>query len=137
MHLNCILPTRKFTILLWVQNSKFRSDWQQNVAHALPGPDYFDEEAKCYLGCLNFAKSHFAVPDSEVACFWQNINKLPSILPPRQNNPVAAVMMLDAAEGTAFQMRTDSLEQGGRRDVTNVGRRCLKPGRQTCGRVAV
>ena len=97
MHLNCILPTRKFTILLWVQNSKFRSDWQQNVAHALPGPDYFDEEAKCYLGCLNFAKSHFAVPDSEVACFWQNINKLPSILPPRQNNPVAAVMMLSVA----------------------------------------
>jgi len=42
-------------------------------------------------GCLNFAKSHFAIPDSEVACLWQNFNKLPSILPPRQNNPVAAV----------------------------------------------
>jgi len=42
-------------------------------------------------GCLNFAKSYFAVPDSGVACLWQNFNNLPSILPPRQNNPVAAV----------------------------------------------
>ena len=41
--------------------------------------------------CLNFAKSHFAVPDSGVACFWQNFNNLPSILPLQQNNPVAAV----------------------------------------------
>ena len=42
-------------------------------------------------GCLNFAKSLFAVPDSGVACLWQNFNNLPSILPLRQNNPVAAV----------------------------------------------
>ena len=42
-------------------------------------------------GCLNFAKSHFAVPDSGVACLWQNFNNLPSILPLWQNNPVAAV----------------------------------------------
>ena len=33
-----------------------------NDLHTLPGPDYFDKEVKC---CLNFAKSHFAIPDSE------------------------------------------------------------------------
>ena len=42
-------------------------------------------------GCLNFAKSHFAIPDSGVVCLWQNFNNLFLILPPRQNNPVAAV----------------------------------------------
>jgi len=41
-------------------------------------------------GCLDFANSHFAVPNSGVACqLWQNFNNLLSILPPRQNNPVA------------------------------------------------
>ena len=35
---------------------------------SLPGPDYFDEEAKCYSRLLNFAKSHFdfAIPGSGV-----------------------------------------------------------------------
>ena len=42
-------------------------------------------------GCLNFAKSHFAIPDSGVAWLWQNFNNLLSILPPWQNNPVGAV----------------------------------------------
>ena len=39
-------------------------------------------------GCLNFAKSHFAIPDSGVAWLWQNFNK---ILAPWENNLVAAV----------------------------------------------
>ena len=43
------------------------------------------------VDCLNFAKSHFAIPDSGVAWLWQNFNNLLSILPPQQNNPVAAV----------------------------------------------
>jgi len=55
----------------------------------LPGPDYdFDDKAKCYR---NFAKSHFAIPNSAVACLWQNVNNLLSILPPQQNNLVAVV----------------------------------------------
>jgi len=64
---------------------------QHREAPPLPGPDYFDEEAKFYGRLLNFAKSHFAVPDSGVACLLQNFNNLPSILPLRQNNLVAAV----------------------------------------------
>jgi len=48
--------------------------------------------------CLNFAKSHLAVPDSGVAWLWQNFNNLLSILPPRQNNPVAAVSVIDISK---------------------------------------
>ena len=56
-------------------------------------------------GCLNFAKSHFAVPDSEVACLWQTFSELPSILPPQQNNPVAAVLFFLTTRGNLVMPR--------------------------------
>ena len=49
-------------------------------------------------GCLNFAKSHFAIPDSGIACLWQNFSDLLSILPPRQNNLAATVTTAVAAD---------------------------------------
>ena len=57
-------------------------------------PDYFDEEAKCYGRLFEFCQVTFCLPDSGVAWLWQNFNNLLSILPPRQNNPVAAVYRL-------------------------------------------
>jgi len=59
---------------------------------ALPGPDYFDEAAKCYGGLFEFCQVTFCqVTFCHSRRLWQNFNNLLSILPPQQNNPVAAV----------------------------------------------
>jgi hypothetical protein len=39
--------------------SRFQGDSSPNKTYALPGPDYFDEEAKCYSRLFEFCEVTF------------------------------------------------------------------------------
>jgi len=93
-----VIHFRKFLWVWW-----FWWDGNRCRRFTLPGPDYFDEEAKCYGWLFEFFQVTFCHSKQCGRWLWQNFNNLLLILPPWQNHLVAAVSLVFEGHCCAWQ----------------------------------